>query len=255
MTNPAALRAGQWAFIGLMLALMALFIELGSWQTIRLAEKEALIATVTERLHAAPLPLPASGDWGDVEGFLYRPVSVEGRWLRDKTVLVFTSLMEPKAGPASGPGYWVLVPFERADRSVVFVNRGFVPEAEAGRFRAGEGITEEPVTVTGIALKPEAVGSFTPAPDTAEGIDWVTNPARLAALAGLDPATVAPFTIDLPQNPAGGLPQGGETVLDFPNNHLGYLLTWFGFAALVPPLLWFWLRRQRRGPETPAQKP
>lgn len=255
MNKPAGLRAGQWAFIGLMLALMALFVGLGAWQTIRLQEKDALIATVTERLHAAPQAVPSSGEWGDVESLLYRPVSVEGRWLRDKTVLVFTSLTEPKAGPASGPGYWVMVPFARADDSVVFVNRGFVPEAEADRFRAGEGISDEPVTVTGLALKPEAVGSFTPEPDTKRGIDWVTNPARLAALAGLNPAKVAPFTIDLPQNPAGGLPQGGETVLDFPNNHLGYLLTWFGFAALVPPLLWFWLRRQRRGAESLAEKP
>jgi surfeit locus 1 family protein len=27
------------------------------------------------------------------------------------------------------------------------------------------------------------------------------------------------------------LPQGGETVVDFPNNHLQYAITWFGLAA------------------------
>ena len=42
----------------------------------------------------------------------------------------------------------------------------------------------------------------------------------------------------------GGL-QGGETVLSFTNNHLGYAITWFGFAAIVPALLFFWVRRQR----------
>ncbi len=58
---------------------------------------------------------------------------------------------------------------------------------------------------------------------------------------------VAPIFVDLPAAAPGALPQGGETVLDFPNNHLGYVITWFGFALLVPFLLWFWVRRQRRG--------
>ena len=31
----------------------------------------------------------------------------------------------------------------------------------------------------------------------------------------------------------GGLPQGGETLVDFPNNHLGYALTWFGLAVAL----------------------
>jgi surfeit locus 1 family protein len=42
------------------------------------------------------------------------------------------------------------------------------------------------------------------------------------------------------------LPQGGETTVDFPNNHLGYALTWFGFAVLTPCLLAFWTWRQLR---------
>ena len=54
-----------------------------------------------------------------------------------------------------------------------------------------------------------------------------------------------PITVDLPAGPPGALPQGGGTVVEFPNNHLGYAITWFGFALLVPPLLWFWARRQR----------
>ena len=43
------------------------------------------------------------------------------------------------------------------------------------------------------------------------------------------------------------LPQGGETVIEFPNNHLGYAITWFGFAILTPILLAFWISRQRKG--------
>ncbi|HTN61521.1 MAG TPA: SURF1 family cytochrome oxidase biogenesis protein [Devosia sp.] len=44
----------------------------------------------------------------------------------------------------------------------------------------------------------------------------------------------------------GVLPQGGETIVAFPNNHFGYALTWFGFAIITPIMLGFWLWRQRR---------
>jgi surfeit locus 1 family protein len=35
---------------------------------------------------------------------------------------------------------------------------------------------------------------------------------------------------DATPNP-GGWPEGGKTVVDFPNNHLQYAITWFGLAA------------------------
>ena len=57
---------------------------------------------------------------------------------------------------------------------------------------------------------------------------------------------VFPFTVDAPAGEAGALPQGGETVIEFPNNHLGYAFTWFGFALLTPALLAYWVFRQLR---------
>ena len=52
-------------------------------------------------------------------------------------------------------------------------------------------------------------------------------------MAGLsDP--VLGLTIDAPAGSAGALPQGGETTVEFPNNHFGYALTWFGFAITTP---------------------
>ena len=44
----------------------------------------------------------------------------------------------------------------------------------------------------------------------------------------------APFSIDADASgdPAA-LPEGGETALEFPNNHLNYAVTWFGLAAAL----------------------
>ena len=245
-----------WAFIGFMLVLMALFVTLGIWQVERLGEKEHLIANVASRMTLAPEQLPPVGEWGafDADAWNYRPVTAAGTFRPEQTVLVFTSLADQR-GKFSGPGYWVMTPLELAAGGTIFVNRGFVPEESAEAFAAGGTVEPGLVSLEGIARASEEINSFTPAPDTAKRIEWVRNTERLASLAGPVPEPVAPIYIDLPALGAGTLPQGGETVVSFPNNHLGYAITWFGFATLVPFLLFFWARRQRapRPPEIPSK--
>lgn len=253
LSNPASdgpVRGARfWAFLVFMLALMALFITLGTWQVERLGEKERLIANVTARFNEPPKPFPAFADWKvfDADGYDYRPVSLTGTYRPQGTVLVFDSLDEPK-GKFSGPGYWVMTPFMLATGGSVFINRGFVPEASGPAFAQGGTVEPGLLSIAGVARNAEAIGSFTPAPDLTRHVEWVRNPARLAAMAGDLPQPVASVYIDLPAGPEGALPQGGETVVEFPNNHLGYAMTWYGFALLVPFLLFFWVRRQRVRP-------
>lgn len=245
-TAPAARRRpglGFWSFVVLMLGLTALWIGLGVWQVNRLADKEALIAEVAARLEQPPFDLPAADQWPglDLETYAFHPVTATGRYLNDKTVLVFISLAEPK-GKFSGPGYWVMTPFETGG-GIVFVNRGFIPQSSASAFANGQLGPQGAETLTGVALKPEATGSFTPGPDKANHIEWVRDPVRLAAMTDAT-GPVLGLTIDAPAGEPGALPQGGETVVEFPNNHFGYALTWFGFAILTPCLLGFWVWRQ-----------
>ena len=238
-----------WAFVALMLALTALFVVLGSWQLQRLGEKQALIATVAERLDDPPVPLPPVAAWPGLDGAAvdYLPMAATGHYLDASTVLVFTSLGSSR-GAYSGPGYWVLTPFALESGGTLFVNRGFIPqEAAEDRAALEPEPSDTPLTIAGIGRRAEPAGAFTPVADTANGIEWVRDPARLATLAGVE-GPVAPFYLDLPASPAGELPQGGETVVEFPNNHLGYAYTWFGFALITPILLFFWVRRQRRPP-------
>ena len=59
--------------------------------------------------------------------------------------------------------------------------------------------------------------------------------------------TVAPVFIDANTAPnPGGLPVGGVTMIEFPNSHLQYALTWFGLAgALIAVGGYFlWTRRK-----------
>jgi surfeit locus 1 family protein len=242
------LRRRWWnaAFVVLMLCLMVLFTLPGLWQWQRLGEKEALIATVESRTARSPSPLPAVLDWPslDAEFYNYRPLIVTGRYLPGETILVFTSLASPR-GAHSGPGYWVMTPLALEEGGTLFINRGFVPQQSGPAYAGGGAVPPGVVTLTGIGRVSEEAGSFTPGADAGARIDWVRDIERLARLVDAALAPFAPLYLDLPAGDAGALPQGGETVVEFPNNHLGYAMTWFGFALLTPILLAFWLFRRR----------
>ena len=73
---------------------------------------------------------------------------------------------------------------------------------------------------------------FTPSDDPARGQWFTRDVERIAEALKLGPH--APFSVDADAsaNP-DALPEGGETILDFPNNHLSYAMTWFGMALAL----------------------
>ena len=207
--------------------------SLGVWQLQRLAWKEALIARAASRANSPAVAAPVEAAWPQVtaERDEYRRVAVSGRFHHEREALVYALLSEPR-GKFSGPGYWVLTPLETAGGALVFVNRGFVPLERAAAATRREGQVAGTVTVTGLLRMPEHRSWFTPADDPARGLWQESDPVAIANAYGLSRA--APFVIDADSTPnPGGLPQGGETKLVFPNNHLGYAITWFGLACAL----------------------
>jgi surfeit locus 1 family protein len=236
-----------WLFIVVMLGLTVLFVVLGVWQLQRLGEKEALIASVAARLDSAPKAFPsASLGEPEIDSFNFAPVTLSGHFVPEETVLVFTSLGDEAGGRFRGPGYWVMTPFALQGGGSAFVNRGFVPQPKASAYLDDPALSSAEQTITGIARKSERIGSFTPETDKSNRIDWVRNTERLAALADPALAPVSQLYVDLPAGEPGTLPQGGETIVEFPNSHLEYAGTWFCFAAITPIMLAIWIRRQRR---------
>jgi surfeit locus 1 family protein len=221
--------------IAALVALLVL-VGLGTWQVNRLHWKEALIARVDARLGAAPVPAPAPAEWSalDLAEAEYAPVTVTGAYRNDREIHVVGSLTEPK-GKASGYGYFIFTPFVTDAGWTVFVNRGFVPEAKRDAATRASGQIEGETTVTGLLRRPHLRSWFMPA-DLAEKNEWFSrDPALFAAAEGLNPADVAPYLIDSRFEDAlpDGLPQGGETIVSFPNSHLQYAVTWYGLAAAL----------------------
>ena len=117
-----------------------------------------------------------------------------------------------------------------SDGSVVVVNRGFTPLADAKTLpnRANPGIVE----VTGAMRWPEASHWFTPKANPAENLWFVRDPAPIAAAKGWGP--VAPFYVEqeLPVPPADG-PSPASSCPSLPDNHLQYAVTWYGLALVL----------------------
>lgn len=168
------LRWTDWLFTGLMLVLAGTCVFLGHWQMERLAEKEALIAAVDQRLDGQPVPAPPAQDWAelDLDAWNFQPVTLTGAYRYTQTVTVFTSLSEAR-GSFSGPGYWVVTPFELSEGGTVFVNRGFVPEQFQEAAAMGDLHGDDPgvVTVTGLLRPGEKAGFMIPEPNMSDRVE------------------------------------------------------------------------------------
>jgi len=224
--NPGARPAARGAVRSIApaaaLAMAVLFIALGIWQVERRAWKHALIAAVDARVHAAPVAPPGPAQWQAItrEQDAYRRVAATGRFLQGRDTLV-------RATTDLGAGYWVLTPFETAG-SIILVNRGFVPPERRDSVRPARAGR---VTVSGLLRITEPGGGFLRSNDPAAGRWYSRDVAAIANSQGL--GRTAPYFIDADTslNVPGG-PVGGLTVISFPDNHLGYALTWFALAAL-----------------------
>jgi surfeit locus 1 family protein len=230
----------------LLLATLTALLALGTWQVERLHWKEGLLADISERRGAPPVALSAietmAASGGDIE---YRTVTATGRYLNNKERHFFATY-------AGAPGFYVYTPLQLDDGRYVFINRGFVPyDAKEPEMRMQGQLTGER-TVTGLARarlagKPSFV---VPDNDLAKNIFYWKDLDAMVSSDGLAKDKVLPFFIDADDTPnPKGMPIGGVTIIDLPNDHLQYALTWYGLAAtlvVIVAIVWF---RKRRAAE------
>ncbi len=237
MTRAASLFWPSLFAAGALLVLLAL----GTWQVERLSWKERLIAERQAAVAAPPTGLPAS--LAAAQGLEYHHVRVTGTFLNDRELYLGATSEEGR------PGYQVITPLRLADGGIVLVNRGFVPQDRRAPESRAAGELGGEVTVTGLLrLPPEGKPHWFLPANSAERNYWIyVDIPAMAAAQHLD--RVLPFYIDADTTPnPGGLPQGGQTRLALPNDHLQYAVTWYALAvALVVIYIVFIRRRAREG--------
>jgi surfeit locus 1 family protein len=233
---------------------LAVLIALGTWQLQRKVWKEALIATLNERLAEPPGPLPAAARWPklDRDDTEYRRVAFTATFDDSKEALVYAaaSAFRPDV---SGPGDWVFTPARLDDGRLVMVNRGFVPQDLANPAQRPGGHLDGPVAITGTLRWPDTPSWFTPRDEPAHNLWFLRDPAAIAAAKGL--RDVAPFYVEQETPvPPGGYPQPGKLDVRLRNEHLQYVVTWYGLALVLVVIVAVWARSFLRSTR-PQTKP
>jgi surfeit locus 1 family protein len=210
----------------LTLAAFAVLIGLGVWQLKRLAWKEALIAEIETRTKAPPITLAeAMAIAREGHDPSYYRVKVEGSFDHAKELYLY-AVSEGRVG------WHVITPLKTEAGDVVLVDRGFVPDELKSPASRPQGELAGAVAVSGIVRVPETQGAFTP--DNEIGANrWFWRDLEAMARS-IGAADVAPFYLEAEKSDVpGGWPEGGQTRLDIPNNHLQYAITWFLLAAAL----------------------
>ena len=228
------------------LAGLALLIGLGVWQLKRLAWKEGLIAEIETRAKGEPIALKdAIAVASEGRDPSYYRVRVDGRFDNAKELYLY-SVADERVG------WHVITPLTSSDGAVLMVDRGFVPDVLRDPAKRAQGEIEGPVTVTGLARTPEIQGAFVPDNEVAANRWFWRDLAGMthALFPGGAPA-VAPFFLEAEKSDVpGGWPEGGQTHLELPNNHLQYAITWFLLAGALVVIYLVYVRgayrRERR---------
>jgi surfeit locus 1 family protein len=215
-------------------------LGLGTWQVERLFWKEGLIAERHAAVTAPPIDLPPSLE--AARPLEYHRVRVNGRFLNDRELYLGAT------SPNGRAGYQVITPLRLADGSSILVNRGFIPQERRAPDSRAAGELEGDVTVTGLLRLPPAGKPhwFIPA-NSPERNYWIyVDLPAMAAAAHVD--RVLPFYVDADATPnPGGLPVGGQTPIDLPNDHLQYAITWYALAAGLAVIYILFIRRRMQG--------
>ena len=226
----------------LVIAICALFVNLGFWQLRRLEERRLENTVISNRLAAESLSIEdlVSGAGPDIESLGFRNAIANGVFDTSEEVLVRSQVHEGNAG------WHVITPLVLSDGRAVLVNRGWVPlEMDAVPVPVVPPTGQ--VTVTGwVALTHERRTGGAVEPE-----------GRLTRIARVDVARLQeqmPYAL-LPvylvaDGKGESLPYGvarPDTTDEGP--HLMYAVEWFSFTAIGLVGYFFLMRRaMRRSP-------
>jgi surfeit locus 1 family protein len=214
------------------LIMLIILLSLGTWQVHRRHWKEDILARIAtgEAAPAAPLPQNPRA---------YTKVIVTGRFRFDRAAQFGAEVRDTRAGPAMG--FYQIVPLERADAPTILVDRGWIPQK---RTSALDNPSAD-VTVTGYVRPSEKSRWFSAPDDVATRQFYTLDPRVIAAAVGVaDPAS---FTVvALGPSPAESYPAPAQHLPLPPNNHLAYVITWYGLAMVLVIVFGAWVRKALR---------
>uniref|UniRef100_H3BFS8 SURF1-like protein n=1 Tax=Latimeria chalumnae TaxID=7897 RepID=H3BFS8_LATCH len=215
---------------------------LGTWQVQRRKWKLKLIQDLWDRTNAEPIPLPL--DPLELKELEYRRVTVRGYFDHSKELYIVprTPVDPQREAREAGrlistgeSGANVITPFYCTDLGItILVNRGFVPRKKMKPETRSKGQITEEIDLTGIVRLTETRKPFVPQNNT-EKNRW--HYRDLEAMAQVTEAEPIFIDADLRSTVPGG-PIGGQTRVTLRNEHMQYIITWYGLCGATS-FMWF----------------
>ena len=198
-------------------------LALGTWQIQRLIWKQDLIATIEAAQESEPHPgLPTDAVTQEDLQFYY--VALNGAWLPSHEFTIAVRYFKGQIG------YHIVTPFKLSDGRVVMVNRGWVPiKQKEPELRANSDVAGE-ASITGMLRYGPDRNHFTPDSQPEKNMWFARDVNQMAAFAGIE-NSVPEVSVDLigEQDPRN-LPVPFDGQIKLRNDHLSYIITWYGIA-------------------------
>ncbi|XP_003965342.2 surfeit locus protein 1 [Takifugu rubripes] len=242
-SSSTAAEKGEDSFLKWFLLLIpATTFGLGTWQVKRRQWKMELIDGLTKLTTAEPIPLPI--DPAEFSSLEYRRVKMRGKYDHSKELYILPrSPVDPEkeareAGRLSSSGETganVITPFHVTDLGItILVNRGYVPKKKIRPETRMKGQVEGEMEVVGVVRLTETRKPFVPNNDVERNHWHYRDLEAMCQVTGAEPIFVdADFSSTVP-----GGPIGGQTRVTLRNEHMQYIVTWYGLCAATS-YMWF----------------
>lgn len=211
-------------------------MALGTWQVQRLQWKTNLIAEIETARQSVPLDhMPA--DVAELKAKEFYPVVLKGTWLGDTEFHVSPRFYKGTLG------YFIVTPFVLPDGRTVLVNRGWVPaDKREPAMRPGTSVAGA-ATIHGLIRLGNERNYFTPASQPQKNLWFGRDVALMADTSHLE--KVVPAMVDIVgEQDAKHLPVPSDGTIRLTNDHLSYIITWYGIAAGILVIFILTLRKK-----------
>ncbi|XP_031173478.1 surfeit locus protein 1 [Sander lucioperca] len=242
-STAAGAEKGEDSFLKWFLLLIpATTFGLGTWQVKRRQWKLQLISELKRLTTAEPIPLPI--DPHELNSLEYRRVKVRGQYDHSQELYILPrSPVDPEkeareAGRLSSSGETganVITPFHCTDLGItILVNRGYVPRQKIRPDTRVKGQVEDEVEVVGVVRLTETRKPFVPNNDVERNRWHYRDLEAMGSVTGAEPIFIdADFESTIP-----GGPIGGQTRVTLRNEHMQYIITWYGLCAATS-YMWY----------------
>ncbi len=219
-------------------------IQLGSWQVERRAEKNALI-TQYNKSQAQRMPVEIDINNFDADRQLFQKIFLNGEYLHEYEIALAGKYLN-NSGSKNYLGYHIITPFLLENNQLALVNRGWVSVAD---YKAGS-YSKKSTRTDIYAVVRKSTGDapwYMPHNNPQENLWFWIDKLQIEnhlKSKGNNYALSGMVLQEIGSKEAK--PRNIPNKINFYNQHMQYIVTWFTLALIIV-IMWFFFLRGRDG--------